>query len=109
MIALDNIWEKESLGWKLKEIQYGSLHKIEIERTEKSNSDKNQTPFNRKSSAENTNQSTDNKPSKRVIKQLLNNLRLPHSSLEKILKLASVHIPTLNLTESYVMILLQQR
>ena len=90
-------------------MQYGSPHKIEIEWTEMRNSDNYHATLDSKSSIKNTNQSTNNKPSKRVIKQLLNNLRLPYSSLEKILKLAAEHIPTLNLTDSYVTILLQQR
>lgn len=109
VVALDNIWDNESMGWKLKELQYGARNKAEIEWIEKSDSDIIHTKVNTKYIAENPNQSDNNKPSKRVIKQLLNNLRLQHSSLDKLLKLAAEHIPALNLTDSYITILLQQR
>ena len=108
-IALDNIWENEALGWKFKELNYNSESCSQTNLNDPDN-DGNKKILKQKH-FQKDNQLLVNQlnPSKRMIHYLLNNIRLSASCLEKFLTISAEHIPSLNLTEDYITLYVNQR
>ena len=106
-ITLDNLWDNEALRWKLKELNHMSEHQVErdfnnsIHYTEMQKERHFYKEF--KESIKLI------KPSKRMLNNLLNNIRISVKCLEKFLRISAEHIPTLDLSEEHILLQLEQR
>lgn len=106
-ITLDNLWDNEAVAWKLKELNHLSEH--QMERNLNNSIYNTEIQKTRHFSKEFKESIKLINPSKRMLNNLLNNIRISVKCLEKFLRISAEHIPTLDLSEEHILLQLKQR
>ena len=106
-ITLDNLWDNEAVAWKLKELNHLSEH--QMERNLNNSIYNTEIQKTRHFSKEFKESIKFINPSKRMLNNLLNNIRISVKCLEKFLRISAEHIPTLDLSEEHILLQLEQR